>query len=45
MYNNQNVSWAANQKIIIISEGSCDTEVKLNDVESSALNSQEYITF
>ncbi len=33
-----NVSWAANQHIKMVSEGSCDTEYWRNDVENSALN-------
>ncbi len=36
--NNNNVSWAANQHIIMISEGSCDTE-------NSALPPNKYILF
>ncbi len=32
----RNVSWAANQYIIMISEGSCDTEDWSNDAENSA---------
>ncbi len=35
--NNKIVSWAANQHIIMISEGSCDTEDWSNDAENSAL--------
>ncbi len=35
--NNQNVSWAANPQIQMISEGSCDTEDWSNDAENSAL--------
>jgi len=35
------VSWAPNQHIRIISEGSCDTEDWSNDAENSALPSQE----
>ncbi len=34
-------SWAANQHIEMISEGSCDTEDWRNDAENSALSSQE----
>ncbi len=34
-----------NQHIIMISEGSCDTEDQSNDAENSALPSQEYIIF
>ncbi len=33
----RNVSWAANQYIRMISEGSCDTEDWSNDAENSAL--------
>ncbi len=33
----RNVSWAANQHIIMISEGSCGIEVWSNDAENSAL--------
>ncbi len=32
----RNVSWAANQHIRMISEGSCDTEDWSNDAENSA---------
>ena len=32
-----NVSWAADQHIRMISEGSCDTEDWSNDAENSAL--------
>ncbi len=35
------VSWAANQQIRMICEGSCDTEDWINDAENSALTSQE----
>jgi len=35
------VSWAENQHIRIISEGSCDTEDWSNDAYNSALPSQE----
>ncbi len=37
----RNVSWAANQHISMISEGSRDTEDWNNDAENSALPSQE----
>ncbi len=37
-----NISWAANQHIRMISEGSCDTE---DWSKNSALPSQEYILF
>ncbi len=40
-YNNINASWAANQHIIIISEGWCNTEDWSNDAEISDLQSQE----
>ncbi len=33
-----NVSWAVNLRIIMISEGSCDTEDWSNDDENSALH-------
>jgi len=41
----KNVSWAANQHIRMISEGSCDTEDWSNDAENSALPSEKYILF
>jgi len=34
---NRNVSWAADQHIRLISEGSCDTEEWSNDAENSAV--------
>ncbi len=37
----KNVTWAVNQHIKMISEGSCDTEDWSNDAENSALASQE----
>ncbi len=40
------VSWAAKQHIIIISEGSCDTEDWSNDAENTTVhhrNSFQYI--
>ncbi len=37
----RNVSWAADQHIRMISEGSCDTEDWSHDAENSALTSQE----
>ncbi len=40
-----NYNWAPNQHIIMISEGSCDTEDWSNDAENSTLTSQKYITF
>ncbi len=36
-----NVSWAANKRIWMISEGSCDTEDWSIDAENSALTSKE----
>ncbi len=36
-----NISWGANQHIIIISEKSCDTDDWSNDAENTALHSQE----
>ncbi len=36
-----NVSWAANQHVRVIFEGSCDPEDWSNDAEYSALPSQE----
>ncbi len=38
----RNVSWAANQYIRVISEGSCDTEDWSNDAEISDLNTEIY---
>jgi len=37
----RNVSWAENQHVRMISEGSCDTEDWSDDAENSALPSQE----
>ncbi len=37
-----NVSWAANQYIRVISEGSCDTEDWRNDAENTALITEIY---
>jgi len=37
----RNDSWAANQHIRMISEGSCDTKDWSNDAENSALLSEE----
>ncbi len=37
----RNISWASNQYIRMISEGSYDTEDWSNDAENSALPSQE----
>ncbi len=39
--NNKNVTWAANQYIGMISEGSCDTKDWSNDAENSDLPSPE----
>ncbi len=36
----RNVSWAPNQYIMMISEGSCDAEDEVIDAENSALASQ-----
>ncbi len=36
--NTTSVSWASNQHIRMISEGSCDTEDWSNDAENSALH-------
>ncbi len=41
----RNVSWAANQHIRMISEGSCDTEDWSNDVEYSALRHRNKLHF
>ncbi len=43
--NNKNVSWAANQNIRMISEGSCDTEDWSNDAENSALTHRNKLYF
>ncbi len=40
----RNVSWAANQHIRMISEGSCDTEY-CNDAENSALHHKTKLNF
>ncbi len=40
-----NVSWAANQHIRMITEGSCDTEDWSNDAENSALHHRKKIHF
>ncbi len=37
----RSASWAANQHIRMIFEGSCDTEDRRNDAENSALPSHE----
>ncbi len=39
------VSWAANQHIRMISEGSCDTEDWSNDNENSALHHRNKLHF
>ncbi len=39
----RNISWASNQRIRMISEGSCDTEDWSNDAENSALHYRNYI--
>ncbi len=39
--NKKYVSWAANQHIRMISEGSCDTEDRSSDAENSSLPSQQ----
>ncbi len=41
--NNKNVSWTANQHIIMISEGLCDTENWSNDPKNLALINIKYI--
>jgi len=43
--NLRNVSWAANQHIQMISEGSCDTEDSSKDAENPALTTYEYFIF
>ncbi len=43
--NKKNVSWAANQHIRMISEGSCNTEDWSNDAENSALNHRNILHF
>ncbi len=40
----RNVSWAANQHIRMISEGSCDTEDWNNDAENPALHHKLHIS-
>ncbi len=40
-----NVSWAPNQPIKIISEGSCDIEDWSNDAENSALHHRNKLHF
>ncbi len=40
----RNISWAANQHIRMISEGSCDTEDWSNDAENSALHHKLHFT-
>ncbi len=41
----RNVSWAANQHIRMISEGSCDTEDWRNDAENSAAHHRNELHF
>ncbi len=41
----RNVSWAANQHLGVISEGSCDTEDWSNDAENSALQHRNKLHF
>ncbi len=41
----KNISWAADQHIIMISEGSCDTEDWSNDAENSALHHKNKLHF
>ncbi len=41
----RNVSWAANQHIRMISEGSCDTEDWNNDAENSAAHHRNKLRF
>ncbi len=41
----RNVSWAANQHIRMISEGSCDTEDWSNDAENSVLHHRNKFRF
>ncbi len=41
----RNASWAANQDIRMISEGSCDTEDWRNDAENSALHHRNKLHF
>ncbi len=43
IYNNNNVSWAANQHVIMISERSRDTEAWSNDAENSALHNRNIL--
>ncbi len=42
---NENVSWAVNQYIRLISEGSCDTEDWSNDAENSAAHHRNQLHF
>ncbi len=44
-YNINNVCWAANQHIVMISEGSCDTEDWSNDAENSAAHHKYKLHF
>ncbi len=41
----RNVSWAANQYIRLISEGSCDTEDWSNDAENSTFHHRNKLLF
>ncbi len=41
----RNVSWAANQRIRMISEGSCDTEDWSNDAENTAAHHKNKLHF
>ncbi len=43
--NNNNHSWATNQHIRVISEGSCDTEDWSNNAENSALHNRSKLHF
>ncbi len=43
--NNQKCSWAANQHMRMISEGSCDTEDWSNDAENSAAHHRNKLHF
>ncbi len=41
----RNISWAVNQYIRIISEGSCDTEDWSNDAENTAVHHKNKLRF
>ncbi len=45
LINVYNVSWAANQHIRMISEGSCDTEDWRNDAENTAAHHRNKLHF